>query len=111
MGSGKGERYCGAWNFGPDNQSVKRVRDLVEEVIRCWGNGEWVDTSDSSQPYEATLLALCCDKAVHELGWQPAWDFTRTVAETVRWYKTWKEGRENLRQLCLQQIEEYSRST
>ena len=104
----KGDAFCEAWNFGPSAQSVKTAGQLVEAVIAEWGDGTWEDVSDSLAPHEATLLALCCDKAWHQLEWRPVWDFTRAVSETVTWYKNWHSGTGDLAGLCIEQIEAYT---
>ncbi len=78
---------CSAFNFGPDVDSNRTVRALVEEILRHWP-GRWADRSDPQAPHEAGLLNLATDKAYHLLGWRPRWNFQQSVAETVRWYQT-----------------------
>lgn len=75
----------GAFNFGPNLNSNRSVRDLVEEILRHWA-GTWIDNSDLNSPHEATLLNLVTDKAYHMLNWQPKWDFAHTIKQTVSWY-------------------------
>ena len=95
-----------AWNFGPEPSNCWPVARLVDEVIRCWGDGTWRDTSDPAAPHEAGFLALCCDKATRVLGWRPVWDVQRAVAETVAWYKVFTAGT-NVADVCRQQIAGY----
>lgn len=57
-------------------------------------------------PHEAGLLHLNCDKANHVLGWHPRWDFMRTVAETVHWYKEIEAGQPAL-EVSTQQLKRY----
>ena len=33
------DRFCGAWNFGPDYKSVIPVQAVVEKILRLWGSG------------------------------------------------------------------------
>lgn len=76
----------GAFNFGPNLSSNRTVENLVTEVLRAWP-GQWEDKSDPHAVHEAKLLNLATDKAHHLLNWSPVWDFERTVAETVDWYR------------------------
>ncbi len=79
-------RYAQAFNFGPKPDANRSVRDLVEEVLRHWP-GTWEQVAQEKHLKEAPLLSLAIDKAKQVLGWQPRWDFSRTVAETVAWYR------------------------
>ncbi len=81
------DEFAGSWNFGPRVESVRTVRDLAENIITNWGAGELQIQILENAPHEAGLLQLNCDKAHQLLGWQPCWNFQRSVAETVRWYK------------------------
>ena len=82
----------GSYNFGPDNGEMYTVKDLAEGLVSFWGNGQ-IETikKDGGLP-EAGLLHLNCDKAHHDLGWYPIWDFKKTVLETAKWYKMVGEG-------------------
>jgi CDP-glucose 4,6-dehydratase len=75
-----------AFNFGPALESNKSVQSLVELALKYWP-GEWLDCSDPQAAHEAKLLNLVTDKAYHLLGWQPVWDFQKTVQETIQWYR------------------------
>jgi CDP-glucose 4,6-dehydratase len=79
-------RLCSAFNFGPALSSNRPVSALVNELLRHWP-GTWRHNQDPAAPHEAGLLNLATDKAFHLLGWQPRWNFERTVQETVGWYR------------------------
>ncbi|MCB9680728.1 MAG: CDP-glucose 4,6-dehydratase [Alphaproteobacteria bacterium] len=85
-------RWSGPWNFGPDAENARPVHDLVDAILTAWGSGTRVDRSRPDAPHEAHFLRLSTDKARAELGWQPRWDFARTVAETVQWYRAVHDG-------------------
>ena len=102
-----GKEFSEAWNFGPSARSMHPVKDLVEETIKCWGQGSWRDMSDKNAPHEAACLTLSSEKARRRLGWRNVWDFTRAVEKTVSWYKAWNGRKTNLRDLCLKQIDLY----
>jgi CDP-glucose 4,6-dehydratase len=78
-------KICSAFNFGPNLDSNRSVGELVAEVLKH-RKGSWVDESNPNDPHEAGLLNLATDKAFHLLGWQPVWNFEKTVRETVEWY-------------------------
>jgi CDP-glucose 4,6-dehydratase len=79
-------RYAQAFNFGPEPAANRSVRDLVGEVLRHWP-GTWEQIHQEKHLAEAPLLSLAIDKARETLGWQPRWDFSQTVTQTVAWYR------------------------
>jgi CDP-glucose 4,6-dehydratase len=100
--------YNGAWNFGPDDASMRTVGDLAEKIVECWGSGGVRQEIDGNAPHEAGLLHLNCDKARFELGWQAKWDFEMAVQMTIDWYKGYF-GKQDVEQVTRRQIEEYMR--
>lgn len=88
-GFGNRERLAAvasAFNFGPNDDSNRSVRQLVEELLRNW-SGSWTDFSDPKAVHEAKFLSLSVEKAARVLQWHPKWNFERTIAETARWYR------------------------
>jgi CDP-glucose 4,6-dehydratase len=81
-------RYAQAFNFGPDPEAIRTVRDLVEEVLRHWP-GQWEQVRQEKHLPEAPVLSLAIAKARATLGWQPRWNFAQTVAQTVIWYRAY----------------------
>jgi CDP-glucose 4,6-dehydratase len=102
----QGSTYASAFNFGPALESNRSVRELVEAALLHWP-GQWQDLSDPEAPHEAGRLHLQIDKAHHQLGWRPRWDFATTVARTVGWYRAVQEGGSNL-DCCLADLEAYA---
>ena len=49
----------------------------------------------------ASHLNLVTDKAHHQLGWSPRWDFSTTVERTVAWYRQVHEGEASALACCL----------
>lgn len=97
--------YAEAWNFGPHREANRPVAELVEALHLHWP-GQWHDISDPRAPHEAGLLHLVIDKAVHQLGWQPRWDFATTVARTAVWYRQ-VAGGASPRDCCLDDLAAY----
>jgi CDP-glucose 4,6-dehydratase len=82
---------CEAFNFGPPLSSNRPVQELVETMLTHWP-GVWEAAAQTQAPHEAGLLHLQIDKAQHQLGWQPRWDFDTTVSRTVTWYRDVANG-------------------
>ena len=100
---------CEAWNFGPKLDSTRPVRDLVNGLLKGFGEGSWEERHDPRAVHEANLLRLSIEKAYVHLGWSPRWDFGPTLGHTVDWYKAHRAGAnvESMRSLSLGQIRTY----
>ena len=99
--------FSGAWNFGPDPQSVRTVRELTETFIGYYGQGEFITQTNKSLK-EATYLQIDISKANKELGWKPCYDFDKTVKTAVEWYRAYLEGSKDLDEITKKQINEYA---
>jgi len=97
------------FNFGPPAQQNHTVGELVSAMGNHWDQVRWEDVSvNHGGPYESGLLKLNCDKSLHHLAWQAAWDFQDTVRETALWYKRFYENpSESIAEFSLQQIASY----
>jgi CDP-glucose 4,6-dehydratase len=82
------------------------VLELVEAMLSHWP-GHWEAAPQAQAPHEAGLLHLQIDKAHHQLGWAPRWDFDTTVARTVDWYRQVHSGTDALG-CCLADLEFYT---
>jgi CDP-glucose 4,6-dehydratase len=100
--------YSEPWNFGPGNEGVKTVGNLVEEVLKQWGNGEWLKPETSNMPHEAGLLTLDITKAKSNLKWEPALSFSQSIKYTIDWYRAQAKG-ENMFEFSKNQISEYQK--
>jgi CDP-glucose 4,6-dehydratase len=101
-------KLCDAFNFGPNIDSNRTVRELVKEVLNNW-EGSWEDQSDPHAPHEASLLNLSIDKAFHMLEWSPRWNFPRTVKETISWYKAAQSNDFDAKTFTQKQIKAYNK--
>lgn len=101
------KEVCSGYNFGPDPESNRSVKELVEEVLKSWP-GSWDDQSDPNAVHEAGLLNLSIDKASRLLDWKPVWDFSSAIFETVRWYRGVLVQGEDALETTQAQIAEYS---
>ena len=70
------KKFSGSWNFGPDSNNNKNVKDVVNFVASKWVNrAKWV-SEESDQMHEAHLLQLNSEKSKSKLGWKPILNFT-----------------------------------
>jgi CDP-glucose 4,6-dehydratase len=96
-----------SFNFGPQLEANRSVRQLVEEALVHWP-GAWEDQSDPAAPHEASLLHLVIDQAHHQLGWSPRWDFATTVDRTVCWYRRVHEAPDAVVECCFNDLAAYT---
>lgn len=77
-----------SYNFGPDASVNQSVETLINALSRYWSGARWLSDVQAAvgQP-EATLLKLCCDKALTELNWKATLTFEETVRLTSQWYR------------------------
>lgn len=101
-------KFCGAWNFGPDNGSTMSVGKVADQVVKRWGSGSWKNSAKDNSPHEARLLRLDISKAESLLNWFPAWGTPEAIAKTVDWYKMYK--RRDPYKICMDQIEKLQSS-
>jgi len=97
--------YSGAWNFGPGDESIIPVGDIVNSLIEKYGKGTWVDNSSPDQPHEAKLLNLDCSKARYILNWKPTMDIHQCLELVADWYKSYSTS--DVYQLCVEELRTY----
>ena len=102
--------FSGAWNFGPNDNSAKCVRDLVEAIIGKWKSGGFeVMQQEGRKLHEAGWLRLTCDKAHVMLPWSAVLTFDENMKLTVDWYKKYHESPDqNLYHYTVHQIHQYT---
>lgn len=107
----EGDKWAGAWNFGPRDEDAVTVADLATMIMRLWGEGEWEEVSEQEAPREGRYLKLDCSKARQILGWRPRLTLEEAVRMTIAWYRRARAaepGRE-MYDLTCEQIREYER--
>jgi CDP-glucose 4,6-dehydratase len=107
----EGEKYSGAWNFGPAEDSVKTVGWIVEKIADYWGESAKWTTDNGNHPHEAQFLKLDCSKARNLLGWKSIFSIEKTLEWSVDWYKIYCENSDLLREKTEEQITEYENYT
>ena len=98
--------YANAYNFGPEEESIVTVEEVIKKAISFWGKGGY-EEDISEHPHEAKLLKLDIGKAKKELKWYPVYNVNEAVKNTMEWYKAYYEG-VNMADFSLNQISIYS---
>ena len=101
----KGAKFAQAFNFGPEKNAVRTVWELSSGLVKHLGKGKIV-ISKKDNLHEAQLLMLDINKVKKQLGWQPAWNFNKTVEKTAAWYKAFYDGKD-MQSFTVSQIKEY----
>lgn len=102
----EGEKFCGGWNFGPNDDDAKPVQWVVEKMASNWGSSATWNQDSGDHLHEANYLKLDISKAKSQLGWSPVWNLDHTLGKIVDWHKAWLQG-SDMRSLCEQQIAAY----
>lgn len=96
----------GAWNFGPDRESFRTVREVATIAAEIWGEGASWQESAAQHPHEASVLSLDSGKAHSQLGWRNLLGLRDTISATVEWQK-WVDQGVNPREAALRQIHQF----
>ncbi len=99
-------KYSEGWNFGPNDEDILTVEEIVKDVIKIWGNGEYMVNSDN-RFHEAKLLKLDISKAHFYLKWKPVYNAKKSLVETVNWYKTYFSNPEKIYDFTINQLLSY----
>jgi CDP-glucose 4,6-dehydratase len=103
----QGQVYAEGWNFGPKDEDARPVQWIVEHMVKVWGHGARWQQDSGMHPHEANYLKLDISKAKERLGWQPRWELATALEHTSNWHSAWLT-REDMHQLCLAQIHQYT---
>jgi len=102
----EGEKFCGGWNFGPNDEDTKSVQWVVETMASKWGSSSTWTRSGGDDLHEASVLKLDITKAKSQLGWKPVWNIDKTLGKIIDWHKAWLGGAD-MRSLCEQQVADH----
>lgn len=109
-----GQEYAQAWNFGPLQSTAISTLQVVEKLVRLWGEDGQTDILYEKKDrtdglHEAHSLHLNWDKAATLLHWHPVYNIDEALAETVRWYRAYQMG-EDMYRVGMDCIEKYVQS-
>ena len=97
--------YSTAWNFGPENKSVKTVAEISNLMVDIFDAGEWIHQKQDNLS-EAQKLSLDSSKSKNLLPWKPIWDVEKAMELTLEWYNGYMKN-ENLEDITIKQLELY----
>lgn len=90
---GRTTEYNGAYNFGPLDDGLAEVGDVVERVSRCFGDAEYmVKAGQDHIKKEASILRLDSSKSQKVLGWTPRKTLDEMIRLTADFVKREKQG-------------------
>ncbi|WP_281718356.1 CDP-glucose 4,6-dehydratase [Pandoraea apista] len=103
----EGQSSAEAWNFGPLEEDARPVQWIVEHMANAWGDGASWCLDDGEHPHEANYLKLDIAKARARLNWHPRWNLATALAYIINWHHAWLR-KENMRAVCIAQIDQYN---
>jgi len=92
------EAYQGAWNFGPDQEGILSVSDLLGRM-----KARWVVQANNDL-HETKILMLDSNKARDALHWSPVWEMDEQIQMTADWYNAFHKDKSVL---SVRQLEDY----
>lgn len=88
-----GPEVSGAWNFGPTDDGLQTVGEVVRQLASCWPESVNVRYGDGqSSAHETSVLRLDSSKARANLGWLPRWTLERALRNTADWHLAHRRG-------------------
>ena len=101
-----GPAYSGAWNFGPDQGSIKTVEWIVGRLLDYFGREYGYVADTENNPHETNCLMLDSAKAKQLLGFRPRLDIEKALEKTAYWTTAFLDKADMMR-VTLEQIDEY----
>ena len=102
-----GNKNCeDSFNFGPDENSIIKVRKIANDLVKYYGAGEII-YNKTDDLHEANLLVLNTDKARKILGWKPKYNIDESLKSTVDWYKNFYDKSTDMYEFTMRQIQNY----
>ena len=102
------KKYAGAWNFGPDENSVQTVSWILNKLARSIPNSNWL-LDKNPKLHEANLLKLDSTKAKSLLKWAPRWSIEESLDKVISWQEAF-DLKSDMRTFSISQIDEYVRA-
>ncbi len=96
-----------AFNFGPNLDQNKNVKNLVKKMASYWQNKKWSIDKNNSKIIESRLLSLNCEKSKELLKWTPTLSFDEMSEFTISWYKTYYSNKKIITNLTYKQIKDF----
>ncbi|MBD3212668.1 MAG: CDP-glucose 4,6-dehydratase, partial [Candidatus Lokiarchaeota archaeon] len=87
--SENGTEFSGAWNFGPDESFIYKVREVVERIFECMkANKDLIKYGNPQISFHEThRLLLDCSKVRRKIDWKPILNIDEIIEMTCDWYQ------------------------
>ncbi len=99
--------YSDAYNFGPMNEDILTVEEMVKLVIQKWGKGKYNIVTAIDQTHEAGILKLDISKVLSQIDWKPRYTALQAVNATVDWYKHFSDEKSTINAFTEMQIKDF----
>ncbi|MFT4712022.1 MAG: CDP-glucose 4,6-dehydratase [Candidatus Azotimanducaceae bacterium] len=102
--------FVSGWNFGPVDQSVFPVKDVVEKIKAFWPSPDTnIITTENEAKTEAKLLSLDCSKACNLLEWTGTWQIDEALQATTDWFRSYyQDDNSDMYEFTKSQIKTYT---
>jgi CDP-glucose 4,6-dehydratase len=100
-----GDSFAEAWNFGPQENDLKTVSWIIDNLVKKIPNIKW-EADKSAQPHEAKLLLLDSSKAKLKLGWTQKLSLDIALDKIIEWHQAWKDN-QSMTEISISQINFY----
>ena len=104
------KNFAEGWNFGPNDEDARSVQWIVEYMVASWKQGVGWKSDEGVHPHEANVLKLNITKSRNRLGWSPRWSLPTALDKIIDWHDAWLK-KANIRETCLEQINDYMSSS
>nr|WP_314584034.1 CDP-glucose 4,6-dehydratase [uncultured Pseudomonas sp.] len=101
-----GPQNAGAWNFGPGEDDMCTVGEVVAHLAQHWPSAPGLQV-ETSELHEAGLLRLDSSRARQQLAWRPRWSLAQCLEHTLSWHLAWQAG-QDMRAFTRQQLAAYT---
>ncbi|MDG2372174.1 MAG: CDP-glucose 4,6-dehydratase [Flavobacteriaceae bacterium] len=83
--------YSTAWNFGPEIEDVKTVKEIIQ-IAKTFDFQIKMQSVKNVKKQEAKYLSLNIDKVKQKLNWNPKWNSELAIQKTLNWYQKFYQG-------------------
>ena len=99
------ELIIGPWNFGPENEDIKTVEDVITIGKKLGMVGEVI--FEKSNLDEAQCLKLKITKAKQDLNFKPKWNSEKAIEKTFNWHLKYNTESFNTNKLIESDLDSY----
>ena len=102
------EKFADSWNFGPKENNAKSVEWILEKFNEYWKGGIKWKIDQRKFNHENKFLKLDSSKSKLMIDWESKIELDNAIKMIVDWYEKLKNC-EDMREVTIKQIQEYSR--